>query len=471
MTASTRFSAIFVASLLSASTIIAQQAPANKPVDTPAGSTTTATPRTTDSSKVDAKAAPLASASYAPQIGIQRLRPVDQRGINVFETPKKSAVPYSGFKLEWGAAFTQQFQNLDHSNTASPRMVGSVNMNQPVAIGAGFNNANANLYMNAQLAPGIRVALTSYMSARHHNEMWVKDGYLLIDESPIKIKALETLMQYVTVKAGHFEINYGDAHFRRTDNGNAMYNPLVGNYIMDAFTTQIGGEVLFRKGAFLAMGGVTGGEVRGVVRTPEKRSPAFLGKIGFDKQFTSNVRVRLTGSMLSQSKSANNTLYTGDRAGSRYYSVMDSVTSTEIAQAWSGALQPGFASKVHANVINPFVKVGGLELFGNIETAKGGAATEAVDREWKHNAYEATYRFLKDQFYVATRYNTAKGRLPKMTNDVSLDRTQFGGGWFITPNVMLKSEYVTQNYKDFPLNDIRSGGKFKGFVVEGVVAF
>lgn len=467
MTVSIRFSALLAASMLSASLLTAQQAPANKPSNaTPAPAV-----GTTDSSKATNAAEKPAAMSYAPQIGIQRMRPVDQRGLNIFETPKRDAVPYTGFKLEWGAAFTQQFQDLEHSNTASPRMVGTTDMNKPVAIGAGFNNANANLYMNAQLAPGIRVALTSYMSARHHNEMWVKDGYLLIDESPIKIKALEKLMEYVTVKAGHFEINYGDAHFRRTDNGNAMYNPLVGNYIMDAFTTEIGGEVLFRKGAFLAMGGVTGGEVRGVVRTPEKRSPAYLGKIGFDKQFSPMLRIRLTGSMLSQSKSTNNTLYTGDRAGSRYYSVMDSTGSTETAQAWSGALQPGLASRVHANVINPFIKLGGLEFFGNFETAKGGAANETVDREWKQNVYEATYRFLKDQLYVTGRYNTVTGALRGISNDVSIDRSHFGGGWFITPNVMLKSEYVTQKYNKFPANDIRNGGKFNGFVVEGVVAF
>ena len=67
-------------------------------------------------------------------------------------------------------------------------------------------------------------------------------------------------MEYVTVKAGHFEINYGDDHFRRTDNGNAMYNPFVGNLLMDAFTTEIGGEVYLRQGPWLAMGGVFGGE-------------------------------------------------------------------------------------------------------------------------------------------------------------------------------------------------------------------
>ncbi len=46
-----------------------------------------------------------------------------------------------------------------------------------------------------------------------------------------------------------------------------------------------------------------------------------------------------------------------------------------------------------------------------------------------------------------------------------------GGGWFVTPNVLAKAEYVNQKYLDFPTTDIRSGGKFNGLMVEGVVAF
>ena len=76
-------------------------------------------------------------------------------------------------------------QNLSHSNTADAGRANGVNTNQLADIGFGFNNATANLYLNAQLAPGIRVALTSYLSSRHHHETWVKDGYLQIDESPI----------------------------------------------------------------------------------------------------------------------------------------------------------------------------------------------------------------------------------------------------------------------------------------------
>src|SRR3979409_190767 len=179
-------------------------------------------------------------------ITIQYFRPLDQRGINVFETKKAPGVAFSGFKLDFGAGFTSQLQNLSHSNTAAPNVVSGVNANQLASIGLGFNNPTANLYINAQLAPSIRVALTSYLSSRHHNEAWVKDGYIQIDQSPLDIAPLNAPFERHTVRVGDMEINYGDAHFRRSDNGHAAYNPFVGNYIMDAFTTQVGGEVYLK---------------------------------------------------------------------------------------------------------------------------------------------------------------------------------------------------------------------------------
>jgi hypothetical protein len=412
----------------------------------------------------------------APKVEVQNYRPEDKRGINVFEAPKDESVAYTGFKLQWGAAFTQQFQGLDHSNTAAPRLVTTAgvttNANQLLRIGHGPNNATANLYLNGQLARGIRVAMTTYSSARHHNETWVKDGYLLVDASPIDWKPLNDIMKYVTIRAGHFEINYGDAHFRRTDNGNSMRNALVGNYIMDAFTTEVGGEVYVRKGPFLAMGGVTGGESRGMVANPQRRSPSFLTKVGFDKQFTDDFRFRLTGSEYATSSSVSNTLFSGDRAGSRYYDVLENASSSESANAWSGAIQPGLSNSVHSVVVNPFVQFRGLEFFGNIERAKGRAQGEAANRTWKQNVGEVVYRFLPDQrVFVAARYNTVKGQLAVGAPDVRVNRSQVGGGWFLTPNILTKVEYVNQKYLDFPTTDIRNGGKFKGFMVEGVVAF
>jgi hypothetical protein len=340
-----------------------------------------------------------------------------------------------------------------------------------MTIGHGFNNAVANLYLNAQLARGIRVAMTSYLSARHHQETWVKDGYLMIDDSPIKNAHLEKLMEYLTIRAGHFEINYGDEHFRRTDNGNSMYNPFVGNYIMDAFTTEIGGEVYLRNGPWMLMGGMTGGETRGQVTAPEKRSPGYVGKVGFDKEWKKNYRFRLTGSMFSQARSANQSLYSGDRGGGRYYLVMVNTAGTEKDSAWTGNVQPGLRSSQHSWVVNPFVKLGGLELRGNIEEARGRNSGETTSRQWNQNAAEALYRFANEKLFVGTRYNTVTGGLFGVAQEVTVNRTQMGAGWFITPTVLLKSEWMQQNYKDFPVTDIRNGGKIKGFMFEGVVAF
>src|SRR5205085_8493041 len=120
---------------------------------------------------------------------------------------------------------------------------------------------------------------------------------------------LDKLMEKLTLRLGHFEINYGDMHFRRSDNGEAMFNPLVGNLIMDAFTTEIGGEAYVRCHDMLGMVAVTGGDVHGQVTKPEQRSPSVIAKLGFDRQLNPNARVRLTGSVYNTVKSASNSLY------------------------------------------------------------------------------------------------------------------------------------------------------------------
>ncbi len=403
---------------------------------------------------------------------INHLRPADQRGLNVFDPPKADAVPFTGFALSFGGAFTQEFQGLSHENNATAVVTNGVNANQLMSIGHGFNNAVANLNVNAQVAPGIRIAMTSYLSARHHQESWVKDGYLLADESPIDNEVLKRIMKYTTLKLGHFEIDYGDSHARRSDNGNSMYNPFIGNYILDAFTTEIGSEVFLRSDGYLAMVGVTGGEVHGQVTTPEKRSASVLGKFGFDKMLADDLRFRLTGSFYANNKAASNTLYSGDRGGSPYYDVLENTASTETANAWSGEIRPGFANKVNAEVLNPFIKIGGAEFFGNFETATGGAFTEPRMRTVRQNVYEALYRFAGDRFYLGGRYNTLDGQMvAKSSADQNVNRYQLGGGWWVTPNILAKGEWVDQKYNDFPVNDIRHSGQFKGFMISGAVGF
>jgi hypothetical protein len=63
----------------------------------------------------------------------------------------------------------------------------------------------------------------------------------------------------------------------------------------------------------------------------------------------------------------------------------------------------------------------------------------------------------------------------QVISKVGIDRTSIAGGWFLTKNVMLKAEYVVQNYKDYEKSNVPKNqyakGKFSGYVVEAVVGF
>lgn len=422
-----------------------------------------------------AAAAPSSLFSLLPPIQMQYFRPADQRGVSTFEAPKEAGIPFTGFHISWGAAFRQQFQGLEHRNKATPVVVNGVNQNQLIDIGGGFNLARANLSLNMQVADGMRVQLATYLSSKHHQEAWVKDGYALIDKSPIDNPILNKVMKYTTLKVGHFETNFGDQHFRRSDNGNAMANPFVGNYIIDAFTTEIGGEAYFRPGnGMLAMAGLNSGTINGGVTAPAKRTYAYTTKLGYDKQLTSDLRVRLTGSYYRNEKSPSNTLLTGDRSGGPYDLVMENTAATLTGNAWSGQIRPGLANNIRAIAVNPFIKWQGFEFFGSREDFKGKANAEPVFRNWTQTAGEALYRIgAGEKAYVGARAINAKGDLRFGTSNrqVGSDRYAASAGWFVTPVLLMKGEYMQQKYNRFPTNDIRYGGRIQGFVVEGVVAF
>lgn len=436
--------------------------------------------------------------AYAQLAPIQYFRPYDQRGVNVFETSKVDTVGFSGLALKIGANFTQQFQNLKHSN--SENIVGEVNKNALYDMASGFNLAMANFNIDVQLADGVRVSLVSYMSTRHHNEFWVKGGFFQIDKVGfLNNEVMNDLWKNLTLKIGHMEINYGDAHFRRSDAGNTLYNPFVENNLVDAFTTEIGGELYWQKSGALAMIGITDGEVQGSVTRGDERAPSFYGKVGYDKNFNDDLRIRLTGSLYTTKTSLSNTLFGGDRAGSHYYYVMEPVNATLTGNFTSGRINPGFRDNVTTWVINPFVKFRNIEIFGTYEVGKGNSAVEngeiqstdptrpalakLSDREFNQFAVDGLYRFAGDRMYVGAKYNVVNGDLafgqsttqPNISQgtrqDVKVERTSFAAGWFLTRNILLKGEYVIQKYMDFPAADIRSNGKFEGFVIEGTIGF
>ncbi|MBL0099056.1 MAG: hypothetical protein IPP49_02570 [Saprospiraceae bacterium] len=84
-------------------------------------------------------------------------------------------------------------------------------------------------------------------------------------------------------------------------------------------------------------------------------------------------------------------------------------------------------------------------------------STETEDRKTTQLAVEGIFRFLSnEQAFIGARYNTVTSRLSGYTTDVDVTRLTFAGGWFPTKNLLLKGEYVTQDFEGFKGNDIRN---------------
>jgi hypothetical protein len=454
-----------------------------------------------------------ACTAFAQQAPIQYFRPWDQRGINVFEPSKTAEQPaFDSIKIRLGASFTQNFQALTHENEAvyfAESPTNSWNKNRLFGSGTGtdgdttkasltgFSTAMANMNLDVQLADGIRLNVETYMSTRHHPEFWVKGGYLQIDKLPM-FGNPQWFADHVRLKMGEFVPNFGDMQFRRSDAGNCIYNPFVENYILDAFTTEIGGEVyIFPTDNVMLMAGITNGQVHGEVtpysdqtppgfQTPFQRKPSIFFKAAYDKT-VGDLRYRLSASHYSNGGSPITSLYLGDRGGSHYSMVMEQQRSllivdgipTDIGLSTtsnnkdSGRFIPLFQHEVSSLMINPFIKYKGLEFFGTYEVAQGRMNFEPVEkRKITQMAAEVIYRLgAREQLYVAGRYNTITGKQLFQQNEFTINRMTLVGGWFPTRNILIKLEYVNQEYLDFTPFDYQYNGKFSGFTAQAVVGF
>ncbi|MDR3694800.1 hypothetical protein [Mucilaginibacter sp.] len=425
---------------------------------------------------------------------IQFYRPNDQKGVNVFETTKADTVPFKGLKVKVGGNFELTFQALGESNTAiaTTKTGYTGNVNSLIPLTHAFQLPMANLAFDVQLADGVRMNLTNYLASRHHEDSWVKGGYIQFDKLPFLHSAvIDDIMKSVTIKIGQSDVDYGDQHYRRSDGGSTIYNPFMENYIMDEFSTELGAQFYyFNKTGLFAMVGLTDGllnetvvqttKVDAVSGQPLKYDPAILAKLGFDKQINKDFRFRVTGSIYSVNNSYSSTLLSGDRTGSHYYNLMENqaiANGTTLSDAvdynfTSGRVSPGFSNEVHAFMGNLFLKYKGLEFFGTAENITGRGAAELSNRWATQFAGDVIYRFPENtqNFWLGLRYNTLKADMLGM-GDVTVNRTAGSFGWFLTRNIMMKLEYVSQEYVNYPSNNILNGGKFHGVCAEASIGF
>lgn len=415
---------------------------------------------------------------------IQYFRQAGFDGVNVFETKKDNDVKFEKLSVKVGGDFAIQFQGIDHSN----------DVNNLAAIGSNVNLPTANLNFDVQLADGVRMHLRTFLSSRHHNEAWVKGGYVQMDKlNFIKEDFLKSVMDIATIRVGVDQLNYGDAHFRRSDNAMAIYNPFVGNYIMDAYTVEPFIEINLQPKDYIVVVGISNGllnptvdmtvtnRATGAITGEKDLKTTFYGKLGIDRQVNDDLRVRFTGSFISERGYNNGDhLYSGDRAGSRYYNIFNANAGGVLASSgdFSGRFTPGFKNN-SSYQINPFIQYRGLEFFGIYEVSKGNRVDGNTKGSFTQLGTEVLYRFGQNsQYYVGGRYNSVNGNVgyaPGATkpNDQKITRTNIGAGWFMTKNVLMKAEYVKQSYNSDTTvwSSTLSGAEMNGLILEAVISF
>ena len=430
-----------------------------------------------------------AATILATTVAFAQLRPTNKEGINVFETPKTETA-FDGLNVKIGGALTLPYTMLDHSNAHGDYV--SDNPLTLLPLTNNFGLPQANLFIKSNLADGIYLNFELYLASRHHNETWVKGGFLQFEKLPfLPWDLVDEIMEYTTLKVGQFDVNYGDAHFRRSDGGLTFYNPFMENHIMDEFATEIGAEVDVHLGDFTLVGALTNGQLNPVLQEVDttqasnrysngKLNPALIGKLAYDSQVNEQFRLRVSGSGYYTAGSLRNTLFGGDRTGSNYYGVMyhDAPGSSTFT---NGRFNPGFSDRVSAVMGNLFLKyspVSGVsfESFTTVEQAKGRKASESEIRKANQFVTDLVVRFGTDeQFYVGGRYNTLKvdmaaaGDVPAYNADIN--RAAIAAGWYMTNNIMAKIEYVSQKYNDFPESSIFSEAQFDGLMLAGSIAF
>lgn len=367
-------------------------------------------------------------------------------------------------KARFGMDFGLRYQALHHKND---------NSLQPISkLSYGFTNANGNANADFELSEGITTYIESYLSSEHHREMWMKEGYLFVDKlEMLNSPRVNEIMNFLSFKAGQMEINYGDYHLRRTDNGKAVRNPFIGNYIIDANTTEIAVESMLDLDHWEALIGVSGGTTKG--DTNDNHDYGKYSKLAYDTGLVDNKLFRISGSIYSVNHAGNpklttqNYLYSGNRSGSPYAGLFDAKTD-------AGQVLPNTSQDLMAYVFNILFKYKNTELFLDYDVVQDsdpdGADTPVRDKEaWAQYAVDLKYNF-SEKFYSALRYNIADHlkKQNKSSNEY-VGRSQLALGYFLTSSISMKIEYAYQKYYRF--EDKFKGGSFSGAILEGAVSF
>jgi hypothetical protein len=351
----------------------------------------------------------------------------------------------------------------------------SINHVNQAGLDPGFQDPFANLSFLAAIPNKMDVYFDLYVASRPHaSTMYGHEGYLLFKQlpAPFDTGPVGAVFDYINVKVGAFDLDFGDDNYRRSNNARVQRNPLIGNPLLDPNVEEIGGEVYTIKGPVYALAGVGSGTT--TEHFDYGSEPSVHGKLwGYPLP---DVRTSISAYHVDLSGSADTSyLFFNGRSGGAFAAVFGGGDNP-------GQILPQGGKDVTAVQGDVTWNHWPFEVYSNVgwvqDSDINGPSAGSPSERWIYGTFEPVFH-LTPSLYVAARYSFG---VATSVNGVSsngwVDRAEAGAGYWITNNLLGKLEYVYQQYHDFSSADGVVSGvdgfdspRFSGVVMEVSFSF
>jgi hypothetical protein len=433
--------------------------PANTPASTPAPATVAAS-----TSSASAVGLHLDVSNFKP--GWERFRSDDWTWMDHTRYDEMNAkiATGPGFELFTGMTSAGRFQALQQKDVVTAAGV------RPARLEPGFQTAWGSFEFLADFEGQLEVYFDVYLSTKAHaNQLQGHEGYMLMRSLPAplgEMPILEKLMSIVDVKAGQFDIDFGDHRYRRTDNARGQRNPFIGNTLLDPSATEVGVEIISKPTTINWLVGVGSGSETGTFEKDRGLSSHAKVWMNFDNLRFSGSAYYLDHNTVSTSFS---NLYRASRSGGQYNGIFDNGNAP-------GNILIGAGKSLAAYQADATWHSRKVEVYSHVGHVSENVATG--EESWLYTTLDGVYRFT-DRLYVDARYNVAfADKLRGFSSDGRVERIQIGGGYWLFKSILFKLEFASERMSGFAVRDGAVSGvqawrspSFQGVIAEFTFAY
>lgn len=376
-----------------------------------------------------------------------RPQPFDQRGVEI------GAIDDTRFNL--GFHVVGRGQSFKQSGV---RIYDGGTWTTPDSIGPGMQTGWGNIDFQLDIGGDIEVFFDLLIATqRHPTRTWGHQGYFYIRQMPEDsfLAPANRLFEFVDIKAGNFNPNFGNDIHRRSINADVQRNPLIGNPLVSPQGVEPGLEIIHE-------GEINGRNfglmVGGGIGAPEQdfnsdRKFSVRGKGWFAPQENLELAYSIYHVDHGDDVDRGTNLFRRERLGSAYSSVWNLHNDDSGSGEGPGQVRLGDGRRLTAqqgdlswDITDRFFANAHL---GYANASGADPSNQTGTEKWLYYGTDLTY-YVTDDVYVSGRYSEANARrFLESDNTGYLSRLQAGIGFWIADGFLLKVEYVYQEARGF----------------------